>query len=547
MVRTTTTATTSLSVVMALAVFAFGCGESEQSRISADLFTWDSATEDFIEGLPEIDGAEEVRVRVAEPTSGNVISQVTASIDDAGVRIPELEGSSGLRLEFAVRDDSETLATGATPTFGVREGHNQAFRTMVTEIGTFAPVGSLVRGSSTGNESYITSTYDDRELDVSWYGRAGHTAKPTDSGELLVVAGGQVSNMPVPAEVPSITQTFTDIQIFDPATGYFTELAGDEAAREAGVVGQDRLEEGRAFHAVTPLGDDRFLVTGGFGSGGAPVGTVELIDLDADPGERVQTLEGADQLAQARGMHTATFRESDETVVVAGGLGNSADDVVGTIEVIDPDPADPAIESGIQMESPRVGHGAVLLEDDATVWFIGGRQGSDGSDILSSTEQFGETGETETGPSLNQARYEASVIHLGDQGNDLVAIFGGLSAGGARSSYELGNPLLQDTVDTSGDWEIGEARGGADVYHLPDTDDVVLVGGYDRDREPTGSAERFSFDAGAVASDDMHYGRGAPATGYLTNGRILVTGGEDIVDHVARHDAEYFNPDLATD
>ena len=535
-------------VIALLAGGSVGCG-GDDSRMSVDLFGWlDDGSDDgqFIRGLPEYEGADEMRIRVTEPDERSVISEETFAIDGGAATMPDIDGGMGRRIEFDVLAQGETVASAATPTFDVdRQGLERSFRTMVTDVDSFAPVGSMVQSSQSGQREVVESTFDLRQLDdVEWSGRLGHTADATESGQVLIVGGAQVGASYEPMTVPSIEESFADIQLFDPATGYFTELGGDDEALRSGAVGEDRLQIPRAFHTVTSIGDDRFVVAGGFDASANPVDVIEIIDLQADAGQRVTTL--ASGLDSARGHHSATYLEANDSVVVAGGIAAGDSDVIDTMEVINPDGG---VHSGLDMQAPRVGHNAVLLEDRETIWFIGGRS-DDSSDVLASTEVLDvEAGSTQPGPQLERARYGAAAMHLGESSGNSVVIIGGFTAGGVTADYEVGNPLQGDELQTRSGWEIDGARGGMELFTLPNSGDLLAVGGYDGDRQPLRSVERLEVSLSELpplnvdsTSGSMFRRRTAPATAPLSSGRFLVVGG-DGDDGYAHNNAEYFNPD----
>lgn len=533
-------------VIAAIAVIAplIGCG-GEQSQVSVDLFGWEG---DFTSGMPAFDGAEELSMAVTDPDDDVIIDEQIVDVGMRAARMPELPGGEGLRMEFEVRDgDGDPIATASTPRFDVdEEAEHFSFRTMIAPVDQFAPAGSRQRDPDTGELTYRPSTFDIREYDhVNWSGRTGHTAHTTDTGEVMIVGGARVGVNHEPSTLPVLNVTLGDIQLFDPATGYFTELGGLDDAVEADRVGEDRLDQRRAFHTVTPIGDDRFVIVGGFrireGST-VPVDTIELIDLTAEPGERVRQIDGAEQLQMARGLHTATYRESDGTVVVAGGLGTDNDDVIDTIEIIDP--VEGSVDT-VNMQTPRVGHSAALLGDGETIWFIGGKSGQD--TLLDSTELFGAGTATESGPTLKQPLYETTAVSLGEAGNNQIAIFGGFTDGGVTADYVLGNPLQDQSLHGEGNWRLGTARAAPDIVTMPQSGDLVVIGGYDAAGEPLGSTERlelnieslppFDIDAGL---GDMTHRRANSAVVLADNGRVFIAGGDDPED-VERNDAEYFN------
>lgn len=534
-----------ITIVLAAVIAAGGCSEGK-AVVEVDLFGWHDGT--FLNSLADYPGADEVEIRVTRPDEGEEMTVQTHSIDAGGAELPELDSGAGVRMDFEVRDaGGDVIAFGATPVFetGTEAAYNR-FRTQIAAINDFAPVGAAF--GEEGDEHYTASRFDDVSLNKSM-GRLGHTAHPTTSGDVIAVGGARISGEYEPFHKPNLSYAFDDIQVLEVGLGFFTELGGEYGVDD-GPVGEDRLEVARAFHTVTPLGDDRFVVAGGFGADGQPVSELEMIDLNADEGDRVQMLNAS--LSDPRGMHTATFRASDGTIVVAGGIG-TGDSVVDTIEVIDPDAQ--TVQSGISMSSARVGHAAVLLEDGESVWLVGGR---DGTSILDRTELVeidGGSTISRNSHRMDRRRYGASIVHLGAAGNNRVLIIGGFTSdAGATASYEVGNPLQIPDIIAGGDfgysWDIDDARGGATAMKLPQSGEVVVIGGYDNNRSAVPTAERFAIDleevTGPLVSVDEEMGsmferRRGYAASSVNNGRIAFIGGLDPAGN-GRDTAEYFTP-----
>ena len=140
--------------------------------------------------------------------------------------LPEVPFDSGLRLEVAVTDIAGVvLASGSTPEFDFDNTENRLdFRVQVTESDGFAPVGSIVVDRETGGRKFATSQFDYRGTDRSWLGRAGHATAVTDDGKILIAGGGQLVPGGAPGATGNFDSVYNDVQIFDPETGYFTDL-----------------------------------------------------------------------------------------------------------------------------------------------------------------------------------------------------------------------------------------------------------------------------------------------------------------------------------
>ena len=534
--------------LVALVAGAGACGDDVESTLSVTLYGWHGeGGGQFIEELQQFPGAEEVRVALTRPGDRRIVDEVTVPIGNRSAQLPELDGGEGLRMDFELRGGTGVIAVGATPVFDAEEGGaHRGFRAMVSPSNGFAPVGALFYDAA--GTVYEQTAFHDQHLEVRPTGRVGHAAHPTETGGVLVVGGAQVAGDLAMAYLPTLDEVFGDIQIFDPGTGHFDELGADQLAEDAGVVGVDRLATPRAFHTVTPVGNDRFLVAGGFTvvSGATrPTSSIELIDLNAPAGSRVQALDGL-QLEQRRGMHTATLRTSDGAVVIAGGLDDDDENVVGTVEVIDLNQS-PATVTSFAMETERVGHSAVLLEDGQTIWVMGGRNSGG---VLDSSEVVAAAGSS-PGPVMQQPRYGAAAINLGSDHADRILVVGGFTSGGATARYEVGHPLRgQQRFISASNYTIDAARGMPQLFILPQSRELVILGGYDPDGNIVSQAERVTVDLNRTGPllehvdatiGAMYQPRGGFAAALLDNGRILLAGGQGEGGQFLGS-AEYFAP-----
>lgn len=559
---TVNTKTTQIACLLAgtLLFSPLGCGPDEATpRVQVSLFGWGPTLqggEGFVTGMPAYEGAQTVRIKVTQPMDRRVLSQSTFDFAARSASMPEITYGERLRLDVEVFDASNNLlAAGATPIFTFQAGSPlRNFRAMVAPVDEASPVGSLILDSETQQTQFVQSAFDYRGETRDWLGRIGHASATTSDGEVLIVGGGNPGSFYQPFTTPNLTEVYDDIQVFSPQTGYFTSLAQDDAAEAVGVLGRDKLAEPRAFHTVTPLGDKRYLIAGGFTLRDGvvrPVDSLELIDLNEAPGTRVRSIVdfngNAIRLATPRAHHTATRRTSDGAVVIAGGLGRD-NAVLNTFEVVNVQAAQ--VSSGLQMTDARVGHTAVLLRDGRTVWLAGGRSASQ---VLASSEEIVPTEAssvtTESVP-LNMARFGASARRISSGGGDLVIVIGGFTGltDGGTANFEVGRPQQGQMLSES-TWRINEARGAASLVELPQSGDLLIVGGVGPGREHVNNAERLTFQGLTAVPPfnvnvlgDLHQERFGFTADVASNGRVLITGGMSRTNNnVARHDAEYFN------
>jgi hypothetical protein len=553
---------------LAIALVA-GCGPNndEESLLGIQVYGWgpgQGGTEDFQQTLPQYNGAEFVQVRLTQPGQGRLISSVNERLSTGGAEIPKTTYGERLRFELSVLDGNlETIASGATPLFDFDpDDSRKTFRMMVMPVNSFAPVGSQV--SSGGQTVFQQSRFDFRSMNSidpnAHLGRVGHAIVPVEErNKALVVGGVDVNSSRAPAELPNVRRMHDDLQEFDPVSGYFTDLSYDSETGGPLPGGADRLSVARAYHTVTPIGDQKYLVVGGFQDRNGSVeatDSIELIDMGQAQGDRVQPLVDAQgnpqRLAASRAMHTATYRPADGVVVIAGGIGpGGASDIVNTIEFIDV--RSRTVQSQVlQMDTARAQHSAVLM-NDSTIWLIGGR---DSSNPLASTEilEFSGAATTTTaGPSLNRGRFGAAALRVSPGGGRNVMVVGGYTSlsGDVTDSYEFSS-LGRDNFLTEASWRLSAARGNLRVVELPQTQDLVVLSGRDAAGTAVGSAEILSFQS--LSSSPPYVGETTDSTSVnnradaevmmLSNGEVLMTGGigTDSGQRTTLKVVEYFNP-----
>jgi hypothetical protein len=553
--------------------FASGCEKEIEPnpRLRISIFGWgpeDPFNPDqlgFFQGMPAYNGATTVRVSVTDPVRNVILGQQVAPLMGRRVTLPDVSFGAGLRVELEVLDSlNQVLASGSTPRLGLEQGG--AFRPLrmwITPANAFAPVGSLVSNAQ-GQRSLEQSRFDYRgfvpaEGRPFWLGRVGHAVAPTSDGKVLIIGGADIIPGAALDAVPNLRQSYNDVQIFDPETGYFTDIGYDERLGIVRPPGQDRLQEGRAWATITPVGDDKFLVVGGYSrdeSGSFPNDNIELIDLRAPEGDRVKLLQNESgtslvKLRTPRGFHTAVYRAQANQVIVIGGVGASSTDVLSSVEIIDLNTNRIIAGDAVRMGTARTGHASLLLET-GKIWVIGGRN-ADGA--LASTEliSLSELAVTsEAGPSMRQARFDFGVAPVG-QANSVVVVGGFTNTEGAvTGSYELGL-LTREMFETFRNSDLAVARGGLSLVRLPHSADLVVLGGRDASGEAVDRAERMSFGGlglGApyeIISDGvgiMYVKRYGAQPTLMTNGRILITGGLGLVDgqQLALDNAELYNP-----
>ncbi len=288
--------------------------------------------------------------------------------------------------------------------------------------------------------------------------RAVAVAAPLPDGAVLIAGGLNGGGVQSNAE------------LFDPATGTFTSLAGGMTVARFGAV-------------AAPLPDGEVLIAGGAEGSGGFLSSAELFD----PATGTFT-------SLAGGMTVARFGAvaaplPDGEVLIAGGYSSAE---FASAELFDPQTGTFTSVSGAMTISRQEAVAATL--PDGEVLIAGGQHGGN----LSSAELFDPAtgGFTSVSGAMTTARYGAMAAALPD---GEVLIVGG-QHGGVLSSAELFDPATGGFTSVSG--TMTEGREAAVAVALP-SGEVLIAGGLDGTFLP--SAERF-YPAPEVASAGGAFG-----------------------------------------
>jgi hypothetical protein len=210
-------------------------------------------------------------------------------------------------------------------------------------------------------------------------GRHGHTATYLPRANKVLLFGGAVWT-------PEGTESFLkSAEVFDPATGTFTELAVPANAR--------------AYHTATALPDGRVLVLGGFSvlnGTTAPLGSGLLIDVNAD-NPYVKVI----RMRVPRAHHTATLLSDVGLLGIVGGCtgyslndgcapdraaGGSTTSLTPSIEYINIDDiGDETLAAAGSLTGGRAMHTAVAFPSGSS-GFLALAGGLNGSGALNTME-----------------------------------------------------------------------------------------------------------------------------------------------------------------
>ncbi len=224
-------------------------------------------------------------------------------------------------------------------------------------------------------------------------GRIGHSATAMRNGSVLI-AGGVPYSGPGALNAPSLTAAVASAEIYNPSSGAFT------ATR--------LMNEPRAYHSATALGDGTVLLVGGmvatkwYGSTPPAEKSAEVFN----PSTGTFTLVG--NMVEARMAPQAALL-SDATVLIAGGVSNTSD---ATAEIYNPTTQSFGLTGN--MTVPRYVPTLVGL-NDGTILVAGGESGASTGTCLSSAEIYNVSYRTfSTTGALSSARCGADAVLLGD-------------------------------------------------------------------------------------------------------------------------------------
>jgi hypothetical protein len=342
-----------------------------------------------------------------------------------------------------------TSSSGFTPTGSLNEARGLHTATLLPDNKVLVAYGSNSNTNCylglTSIEVYDPGTGTFTEIvGDDGTGIFGHTATLLPNGQVLL-AGGFVD------DVWDCLGSTSDngAGLYDSATGVFS--------------GTGNMTANRGWHTATLLADGNVLIAGGADQDPTGTGLASAELYDPSTGTFTQT----GSMAVGRFLHTATLLQNGKVLVVGGAL-TSTSDPVATAEVYDP--ATGVFSMTGAMATAREQHTATLLAD-GRVLIVGGTTPTGTGDLQPtatveiydpSTGSFSVTGSMAEARSLHTATLLPS-------GNVLVA-----GGGVENSTAELYDPAT-GSFSITGGMEIG--RSGHTATLLPNGSVLVAGGG----------------------------------------------------------------------
>jgi sugar lactone lactonase YvrE len=338
-----------------------------------------------------------------------------------------------------------------------------------------------------------------------------HTSTLLNDGTVLVVGGWSFVN-------GGCCAVQAGAEIYSAAKGTFGATQG-------------ALNTARVFHTATLLGNGQVLIAGG-GSSSNPLSIGEL--YNPTTGFFMET----GSLNTARQSHTATLL-NDGTVLITGGSDNN-NNPLSSAEIYDPNTG--AFTAISSMNAARTNHTATLL-NNGEVLIVGGTNSNSvltSAEIYNpSTRAFALTGSL----AIPHGLHTSTLLH---DGSVLVAGgFSSMSGGPSSSDAEIFNPA-SGTFATTGSLNTGRSTFTATAL-LDGT--VLLAGGVSNvsTLAPLASAEIYNPSARTFSlTANLDMARSAQAATILSNGDVLITGGENGASDTSLSSADIYTYPLIT-
>jgi Galactose oxidase, central domain/Bacterial Ig-like domain (group 2)/Kelch motif len=330
--------------------------------------------------------------------------------------------------------------------------------------------------------------------------RGLHTATLLPNNKVLVAYGSNSSSYTNATGYVGLSS----IEVYDPGTGTFTEIVGDDGA---GIFG----------HTATLLPNGNVLLAGGFVNSvwdyGGSTSSNGASLYDSAAGE----FSGTGNMTASRGDHTATLLASGKVLIAGGADQDPTGTGLDSAELYDP-----STGTFTQTGSMAVGrflHTATLLQN-GKVLVVGGALTST-SDPVASAELYDPvTGSFTMTGAMATAREQHTATLLAD---GRVLIVGGTTPTGTGNLQPTATVEIYDpsTGSFSVTGSMAEARSLHTATLLPSGNVLVAGGGVENS-----TAELYDPATGSFSiTGGMEIGRSGHTATLLPNGSVLVSGG----------------------
>ncbi len=308
--------------------------------------------------------------------------------------------------------------------------------------------------------------------------RAGAAMLALEDGRIAIIGGAKV------AANGTAEAVYSSIEVYDPTSNQFFTL-------------QTPLDQPRAWHTATALGQSRVLVAGGLSAEGTlATGAVILDFAGAEP--TVTPVANAWPAAAGRHHHQALRLAGDGSVLITGGLDAAGTPLATTWRFFPPAGLNPAdgqfVQQGdlrfaraqhtasglpraLELAAVAGGLGETGALSSIEIFTIRPDQGGCAGGVVQPSERVGCFIQT-TGVELAEARWGHSAVTV-DAGQTIAFVGGYASADRnqlARGIERLDGSLQLRAGQAAGVGQMLYARGEASVTALHD-DSILVLGG----------------------------------------------------------------------
>jgi Bacterial Ig-like domain (group 2)/Kelch motif/Galactose oxidase, central domain len=437
---------------------------------------------------PAASGAAAVTVPMPQIT----IAPVTVTLPPGGTRTfaATVSGLTNTAVNFTIQQSAGGVINSAgLYTAPTAAGFYDVVATSIEETTVTASATVTVTTSS----SRFTPTGSLNEA------RGLHTATLLPDNKVLVAYGSNSSAYTNATGYVGLSS----IEVYDPGTGTFTEIVGDDGA---GVYG----------HTATLLQNGEVLLAGGFVNSVWDYAGSSTSDNGAglyDSATGVFSVTG--NMTANRGDHTATLLANGK-VLIAGGADQ---DPTGT-GLASAELYDPSTGTFTQTGSMAVGrflHTATLLQN-GKVLIVGGALTSGSAPVATAEVYDPSTGIFTMTGAMATARERHTATLLAD---GRVLIVGGTTSTGAGDPTATAEVYDPSTGSFSVTGSMAEARTFHTATLLPNGKVLVAGGG-----DENSTAEVYDPATGYFSiTGGMEIGRSGHTATLLPNGSVLVAGG----------------------
>jgi Kelch motif/Galactose oxidase, central domain len=443
-----------------------------------------------------------VATSLANPASAGIVA-VTVSeltVSPAAVTLPP-HGTQTFTASTVGSANNSVTWTVQEKGGGVING--VGFYSAPNAVGFYQVVATSIDATTVTSSATVTVTTSSSRFTPTGSlheARGLHTATLLPDNEVLVAYGSNSSSYTIATGYVGLSS----IEVYDPGTGTFTEIVGEDGA---GIFG----------HTATLLPNGKVLLAGGFVNSvwdyGASATSNGANLYDSATGVFSET----GNMTASRGGHTATLLANGKVLIAGGADQDPTGTGLASAELYDPNTG--AFTQTGSMAVGRFLHTATQLQD-GRVLIVGGVLTS-ASDPVATAEVYDPTTGifTMTG-AMATARERHTATLLAD---GRVLIVGGTTSTGTgdfqpTATVEVYNP---STGSFSLTGSMTEARTFHTATLLPNGKVLVAGGG-----DENSTAEVYDPVAGAFSiTGGMEIGRSGHTATLLPNGSVLVAGG----------------------